>query len=346
MSGTIKRFLRAIMGPELTLAILTAGAASSAYIGVMSRGGTRVDIGAVKTTVGDLRSLHAEVLVRGQEVRGNARLRDGDDVRTGNGGRARMRLDDGTLVIVDGDAELTLKGERLTLARGRIFVQAGSTSRTEVALRDAVTAVVSSAAAFDADEGSRGAPKVYCARGELVLTAGGKSVHVPSGETATLAKGAATVAPEAAFDDWTGGLAVPWSGERAPASAIAELWRGGSESDPGSPLVVRSEKVDVAIEGELALTRTRTTYFNGSDRDVTADVRLSLPEGAIVSHVARKDESSSSESEAKLGTGTRNGSYASRLEWAGGGWLRGTLMNIRAGSSVDLLVDYVEWRPE
>ena len=346
MSPVLRTVLGAVIRPELALALLTAGAAGSAYLGVMSQGGRKVAIGAVKTTVGDLRSLHAEVLVRGEEVRGTARLRDGDDVKTGPGGRARIRLDDGTIVIVDGDATLTLRGERLTLARGRIFVQAGAASRTEVALRDAVTTVVSSAAAFDADEGARGAPKAYCARGELVLTTAGKSVHVPSGETATLSQGSAKVAPEAAFDDWTGGLAVPWSGERAPASAIAELWGNGGAADPGAPLVVRSEKVDVAIEGELALTRTRTTYFNGSDRDVVADVRMALPEGAIVSRVARLEDGNSSEQEASLGTGNRNTSQGSRLEWAGGGWLRGQLLNIRAGASVDLLVEYVEWLPE
>src|SRR6185295_399032 len=115
-------------------------------------------------------------------------------------------------------------------------------------IRDAVTRVVSSAAAFDADEGPRGAPKVYCARSELVLTTDGKSAHIPSGETATIAQGGAKVAPETAFDDWTGGLAVPWSGERGPASAIAELWGGSGGADPGQPLVVRAENVDVDVD--------------------------------------------------------------------------------------------------
>jgi tetratricopeptide (TPR) repeat protein len=181
-----------------------------------------------------------------------------------------------------------------------------------------------------------------------VLTVGGKSMHVPSGETATLAQGGAKVAPETAFDDWTGGLAVPWSGERAPASAIAELWGGSGDADPGAPLVVRSEKVEVVIDGELSLTRTRTTYFNGSDRDVQADIRLALPEGAIVERVARLDEGASSETVAALGTGNRAASsgVSSRLEWAGGGWLRGTLTGVRAGASVELLIDYVEWLPE
>ncbi|CAN5923953.1 hypothetical protein BH11MYX4_BH11MYX4_65060 [soil metagenome] len=347
----MKRLLAAVIRPELALALLTLGAAGGAYLAVTSRGGQTVDIGAVKTTVGDLRSLHAEVRVRGREVRGSARLRDGDDVKTAPGGRARIRLDDGTVVVVDGSTEITLRGARVALTKGRLFVQAGAASRTEVAIRDSVATVVSAAAAFDADEGARGAPKVYCAWGELVLALAppGKSVHVPSGETATLAQGGAKVAPETAFDDWTGGLAVPWSGERAPASAIAELWGGSGPADPGAPLVVRSEKVDVTIEGELSITRTRTTYFNGSDRDVQADVRIALPEGAVVSRVARAEEGAAVESVAALGTGNRGGgvsSSASRLEWAGGGWLRGTLSSIRAGSSFDLLVDYVEWLPE
>jgi tetratricopeptide (TPR) repeat protein len=348
MSTSMRRSLAAVVRLETALAVLTLVAGGAAYLGVRARGGRPVDIERVQTTVGDLRSLHAEVFVRGREVRGSARLLDGDDVKTAPEGRARIRLDDGTVAIVDGGTELTLRGERIAMARGRLFVQAGAAARTEVAMQGAVATVVSSAAAFDAGDAARGGPRVYCARGELVLAAGGKSAHIPSGDTATLANNGATVAPEAAFDDWTGGLAVPWSGERASASAIAELWGGTGGADPGSPLVVRSEKVDVTIEGELAVTRTRTTYFNGSDRNVQADVRLALPEGAVVSRVARQDEGATSDDVATLSTGSRNTSTSvrSRLEWAGGGWLRGTIADIHAGSSVDLEVDYVEWLGE
>ncbi len=336
---------RRLLRYEMVLVALTLGAAWSGDLG-LTAGRGHVDIAPMQTTVGDLQTLHAEVLVRGREVRGSARLHDGDDLKTAPGGRARLRLDDGTVVIVDGGAELTLKSQRLTLLRGRIFVQAGAASSTEVAMRDAITRVVSSSAAFEAAEGTKAA-KAYCARGELVLTLGGKSSHVHSGETATVAGAAATVAPETAFDDWTGGLAVPWSGERGTASAIAEVWGGPGGLDPGAPLVVRSAKVDVEVEGEVAITRMRTTYFNGSDRDVIADVRMALPEGAIVSRVSRLDEGSSAERGASLEVAARSGGGdGSRLEWAGGGWLRGTLTNVRAGLAVDLLVDYVEWLPQ
>ena len=338
----IRGYLKKAKGPAIGAGVLALGA-GIAYVSMRSEGAS-VGISSLQTTVGDLRSLHADVLVRGKSVAGDARLRDGDDVKTGPGGRARLRLDDGTTVIVDAASELKLTGQKIELTAGRLFVQAGAASRTEVAIKDTTATVVSSAAAFDA--GKTGS--VYCARGEINLSTGGKAAHVSSGETGTLGGGGVKVAPETAFDDWTGGLAVPWSGEKAPASAIAELWAGAGDTDPGTPLVVRSEKVDVAIDGELATTRMKTTYFNGSDRMQRADVRLALPAGAIVSKVSRKDENGN-ETNLGVSAGAKGGSLASgstRLEWAGGGWLRGAVTDIPAGGSVDLLIDYVEWIPQ
>jgi len=339
----VRPLLTTALRLELVFAALMVGAAWSEGF-VFSRGPQQVDIAAMSTTVGDLSTLHAEVLVHGREVRGDARLHDGDDIKAGPGARARVRLDDGTVLIVDGETELTLKKDRVVLTRGRIFVQGGSSATTEVAVRDSVTRVVTAAAAFEATDK---VTKVYCARGELVATIGGKSANVQSGETATLVGPEPKVAPETAFDDWTSGLAVPWAGERAPASAIAELWGGAADTEPGSALVVRSAKVDVTIDGEVAVTRVRTSYFNGSDRDLTTDVRMALPEGAIVTKVARVNEGSNDERNAVLAAGSRSaGAVSDRLEWAGGGWLRGTLTTVRAGLSVDLLVDYVEWLPQ
>jgi uncharacterized protein YegL len=301
--------------------------------------------GPVVSTVGDLRAMHADVLAGEKEVRGSARLADGDVIRTGSDGRARLRLDDGTLVIIDGSTEFALRGPRIALDHGRLFVQAGVASRTEVSFGSASTTMTSSAAAFERGVGAAVVDKVYCARGELVLVASGKQQHVGSGETATLTHGVPKVAPETAFDDWTGGLAVPWAGERGPVSAIAELWGGPGGEDPGSPLVIRSEKVNVDIDGEVAVTHTRTTYFNGSDKDVLADARLALPPGAIVSRVARTVGESTNEAVVAAGV-LGHGTSSGRLEWAGGGRLRGVLGRVTSGESIDLLVDYVEWLPE
>jgi tetratricopeptide (TPR) repeat protein len=340
----MNRILKFVIRPATAIGLMTLAALGAGAIGIIAQGGGTVPITALETTVGDLRSLHADVMIGGKSVAGDARLRDGDEVKTGPDGRARLRMDDGTVVVVDGNAQLKLAGEKISLSKGRIFVQAGAASRTEVTIKDTTATVVSSSAAFDAREN----PSVYCARGEINLTTGGKAAHVASGETGSLTAGGVKVAPETAFDDWTGGLAVPWSGEKVPASAIAELWGGAGDVDPGSPLVVRSEKVGVTIDGELATTHMRTTYFNGSDQNLRADVRLAIPEGAVVSRVARQDENGA-EITATLAAGARGGSLSSggtRLEWAGGGWLRGAVTDIRGGTSVDLLIDYVEWLPQ
>ena len=299
----------------------------------------------VAFTMADIRAMHAEVRVGDREVRGEARLADGDHVTTGPDGRARVRLDDGTLVVVGGSTELELHDARITLDRGRLFVQGGAASHTAVTLGDATTTVSSSAAAFDTGA-TAGAPgHIYCARGELVVSAGGHPERVASGETATLEAGGPKVAPEMAFDDWTGGLAVPWEGETGQASAIAALWGGAGGEDPGTALVVRSSTIDVDIQGEVAVTHTRTTYFNGSERSVPAEIRMALPAGAIVSRVAHAIQGHEVAGSLRPGTPQGNGP-PDRLEWAGGGWLRGTLPGIASGASMDLLIDYVEWLPE
>ena len=329
--------------------LISVVAAVAVVVPIAARRGGAVASGArFAFTTADIRAMHADVHVGKREIRGTARLADGDHVTTGADGRARVRLDDGTLVVVDGSTELTLGGTGITLARGRLFVQGGATSHTEVVVGGATTTVSSSAAAFDAGS-ERGGPRIYCARGELVVSASGKRERVASGETAVVSKEGPHVAPEAAFDDWTGGLAVPWSGEPGQASAIASLWGGAVGDDPGQALVVHAAKVDVDIEGEVAVTHMRTTYFNGSDRMLPAEVRLALPPGAIVSRVARVDTGATSgvESDAVLRPASFGGEpVGGRLEWAGGGWLRGVLPGIASGSSVDLLVDYVEWLPE
>jgi tetratricopeptide (TPR) repeat protein len=297
----------------------------------------------VGLTTGDLRAMHAGVTIGDHEVRGDARLVDGDGVKTAVDGRARIRLDDETLVVVDGSTELALKGGRVTLQRGRLFVQGGVASHTDVLLGGTTTTVGSSAAAFEVGSSSA---RVYCARGELGVSGGGHQAHVASGETATLEAAGPKVEPEKAFDDWTGGLAVPWGGEGSQASAIPALWGGAVGEDPGAALVVRAAKVDVDIQGEVAVTHTRTTYFNGSDRELPAEIRVALPAGAIVSRVARADASKPEIEAVVRAGGGGDDLNVGRLEWAGGGWLRGQLPHIASGATVDLLVDYVEWLPE
>ena len=289
-------------------------------------------------SVGDVQAIHADVSVEGRTLAGSGRLADGDTLRTGPAGRARVRLDDGTLVAVDVATTLTVHGRRLELLAGRAFVQAGSAGQTEIALGSAATTLSSSAASFERSERET---RVYCASGELTLRHASGQTRVMSGETATLGAGLPSVVPEKAFDDWTRGLAVPWGSALGERSAIPEARAGAGLDGAGEPLVIRSQAVDVELRGEVAVTRTRTRYFNGSSSADRVRVRLALPPGALLERVQRHGaDTRSAELAISMGQG---GEPTSGLWWAGGGWLAGDLGSIAPGESLDLELEYVEW---
>src|SRR5690606_1111221 len=177
-------------------------------------------------------------------------------------GRAQVRLDSGALIAVDGDSRLIVEEAKVTLEKGRAFVRA-SDAPLDVHWGKEVVRVAAAAAAFDLSK--PGQWRAYCAEGELSLTSGGKLHRVEAGETARLDVGEVRILPEKAFDDWTGGLAEPGVTELEGKSAIPHVRARASAAEAGSPLIVRSHLADTKIVGEVAVTQSRTTYFNGSD---------------------------------------------------------------------------------
>lgn len=297
---------------------------------------------SVAKTTGDLRAVHAQVFIGETEVRGEARVSAGQLLRTGPDGRARLRLDDGSIIAIDRNTELSLSDARLQLSRGRIFVQAGSEGATSVVVGDVSTRVAGSSAAFAAGEAG---PQITVSNGELMLESGGQQTRVSSGETASLTAGKMNVVPEKAFDDWTGGLAAPWTSEVGAVSSIPDVRGVASGHETGSPLVVRAHRTEVEVDGELALTRSTTTFFNGASDATRVPVRLSLPEGAIVRSVKRRVKGSSESATIGISSSPSqpSGEMADGLEWAGGGWLRGDLRRVDAGETLELEIEYAQW---
>lgn len=321
------------------LLVALAVAATLLFLGVRTK--TSSDL---VFTVGDVYAVHADVRARNRLVQGEQRVSSGDGISTGPEGRARLRLDDGTLVAIDKSTAFKLGRDRLVLESGRLFVQGGPAAATQVSVGGVETSVTSSAVAFERRAGA--APRIYCASGELVATLGGKQTRLQSGESATLKQGSLTAAPEKAFDDWTGGLAVPWTSAVGGLSAIPTIEAANGPEDPGTPLVVRSHHVAVELEGEVAVTKTRTVYFNGSSNAAQGNVRLALPGDAIVRAVRYKKTGATEFMDAELniaGTPSPDGQVASGLEWAGGGWLRGQLAGVDAGKTLELELEYVQW---
>jgi len=328
----------------LLFAMLLAGAAIISTMKPPPKPLDRV----LTTTVADLSPVHAGVKIGADPVRELRRLGVGEIVETDEGGRARVRLDSGASLILDSGTKLTITESGVKLDSGRAFLLPGSTTPIDIALDSATLRAVDAAVGIDMQKGV----KAYVASGEISATLGGKTVAVKTGETATIGD-AITVAPERGYDDWTGGLAAPWAAEGPPRRAIGEIWGRAQPGEAGSPLTIRTHDVRATVYGEVAETRIKTTFFNAGEASVMGDYRVGLPPHAIVSgfavdrggkresgHVMLADRKQFATFDSVRTSGT-----AAWLEWAGEGWLRGTVPQIPAGQSVTVEITYIEWLP-
>jgi tetratricopeptide (TPR) repeat protein len=297
--------------------------------------------GRTLVTVGELQTVHAEVRLGAQEVRGTRRLSPGDRLTTGADGRARLRLDDGTIVVVDRSTEVMVAPGGIGLGAGRIFVVSAPTARSEITAGSLTTVVTASAVAFDRHSGEVSA---YCADGEAVVRAKDQQSKVRSGETARVGPDGLKVAPEKAFNDWTGGMAAPWSATGPLGSAVGELVGSAGGDEGGSPVAIRSLEIQARIEGEVATTHVETTYFNATSQPLVGDFRMAIPPGAIVSRFALRRGENVLEGTVESGSPTASLSSASpQLGWAGPGWVRGYVPGLGGGEAVGIIVDWVEW---
>jgi len=299
-------------------------------------------------TVADVQPVHAGVTVAGAPVRKLQRVADGGEVETADDGRARIRLDDGTMMVVAGSTKVRLSAGKATLDRGKLFVMGGEGARTEVTVGEAVVVIAGANAAIRRVPEDGGRTVVYAASGEVAVRVGGKDATVRTGESASIAGTEVKVAPERSFQDWTGGLAVPWGASGKPARAVGELWgreKGARAAEVGSPLTLRSEYVEARFVGESVETVVTTTFFHAGDKEVDGDFRMAIPRDAMVSGFAVGNGTEPVETRLRMARREGAGSPAATamLEWAGDGWIRGTVPSIRPGALVTLVTRYVEW---
>ncbi len=296
------------------------------------------------TTVADLQAVHADVSLRGDHVPGVARASVGDPIETGPDGRARLRLDDGAQIVIDRNTKLTIGAGSASLEEGRIFVIGAPGARTEIEVSGVKLLVTHSNAGIQRAKG--GAATVYASNEDLSIhEAGGADVTLHAGFLATIEGGKIKTTPAKSFDDWTGGMAAPWSVSGQPRRAVGELWARAGNAEAAQQVTMRSHEVRATIAGEAAKTQIATTFFNAGSNAVTGDYRLAIPEGAIVSRFATDRGGYVRESHLGLAARGQETIVPSQdlLEWAGEGWVRGTLPNIPSGGTVKVIVEYTEW---
>ncbi len=300
-------------------------------------------------TIADLSAIHAGVFAKGDDVRKIRRLSVGDTVETDADGRARLRLDDGSTFVIDKNSKLVLTEKGAVLEFGRIFAQGALGARTEVDVGGATGILSGASAGIERPKQNPQGAKLYASNAEITVRArGGGENSVQAGETATVAGEKVSVAPERGFDDWTGGMAAPWAAKGPPRRAVGELWgrpTATANAEAGSPLTIRSHDVKATVTREVAETEVRTTFFNAGSEAVSGDFRMALPPGAIVSRFASMRGDSMSEGHIALASRTPSGTASASevLEWAGEGWLRGTIPMISPGQTVTVIVGYTEW---
>lgn len=302
------------------------------------------DAEVLPATVADVTVLHSGVDIGERPARGRVRVTEGQRVATDGDGRARARLDDGTLVLFDRNTQATLGAGKIVLEQGRLFVTGGATGASDLTLGGSSVRVASANLGV---ERTAARSRVYSVTTEISLTQGNQEHKVRAGESAVLEGDQVKVAAERAFEDWTGGLAVPWLQE---GRAVGELW-GKSPSaqpgDPGSPLTLRSQDVRVNVVGEMAETTVTITFFNGGSETVSGDFRMAVPDQGILSRVSvgRSD----SLEPLTLALASRDEATLSPegplVEWAGDGWLRATLPHLASGGTVTVELQWIEWLP-
>ncbi|MGE5787128.1 MAG: VWA domain-containing protein, partial [Myxococcales bacterium] len=328
-------------------AFLVLGALVASALVALLLGAHREDAPFVrKHTIGDLEIIHSRVRVGALMKRGILRLSPGDQVITEGAGRAQVRLANGMTALLDANTELQVTAAGLELVRGRVFAESPEGSQTQVKFGTFNVSLSSSKLALERLEGADSF-KLFCAQGELLVTGLGAAHRVPSGETLTLNEGKASLEPEKAFDDWTGGLAVPWGTSPLARSAIVEIGAADEASGVLAPLNVTMDRIDVDLDGEFATTRTLTRFYNGNEQAITPSIRLALPPRAILTNVTHRLSDTKNATQGQLAICASEliaDVKRARLDWAGDGWIAGALPTVPAGASVELELEFGEWQ--
>lgn len=329
-----------LAGPLPLVALLFAIAGGLVLVGQRAHHNE----GKLSATLADLKPVHAGVSVGGDSVRWLRRIARGDRVATDDDGRARLRLDDGTSVVLDRATRLVLTEKGLKLEQGRAYLTSPTGAHPLIEL-GGLSALPSGGSIGLELRGER--TSVFSADSELTVRGpDGKEARLGGGETARLSGGVVKVAPERAYDDWTHGLAQPWAARGAPRRSLGELWGSADAAGTaGSPLTIRAHSVRASIDRETAHTTCETTFFNAGSSNVVGDFRIALPAGALVSGFAVERGGSRQAAQIALAARSRQELTAEGgvLEWAGDGWLRGTLPGIASGEELKVEVSYVEW---
>jgi hypothetical protein len=210
----------------------------------------------------------------------------GEEVRTRAGERRRLVLTDGSVVYVNENTALRLAGEqRLTLARGEVFVAAVPSPVSSLAVTTPERMVTGRAAQF-AVRASTGGTGILVTRGRVEVSGLDNPLH--AGQLLAPGDAKPVPAPRAShLLAWTRPLMAAADMPLVPGSphaggALIALDPDGQEAK----LSLRKYRVDVHIEDGFARTTIDQTYFNHTPSRLEGTFCFPLPPDASLSRLA------------------------------------------------------------
>jgi len=303
-------------------------------------------------------------LATAEQVRGGATLDDepiGLIARAAPGQRltidehslARLRLDSGAHLLMDGGASVVLSDEStLTLEGGRVYAEASESD--ELYLVAGERSIRASDAAVSAS--LDGALTVYVVRGEVSWIRGEDRGVAQAGEELTLgAQGEPATEPVTLWRDWTGGLAQPGPADARGAEGVGVL-EARVPDEIGQarwPLVIRRLDVQVRIVGDLAVTEVEQVFFNPASEMVEGFYRIRVPEASVLQRFAvdrnghlvdgyiREKAQARQAYQQQVYRGSQLD--PALLEWIAPGRYRARIYPIRPGETRRIVVRYAEW---
>ncbi len=293
-------------------------------------------------------------LIRGGEtipLASARRVEAGAELRTPATSRASLRLDGGSWALLDADSALRVDDNKLTLLKGRAWIDARDVDALTVAVPGGT--LTASAAGFAVALDGGGA-RAYCVAGQLTWATAGGGDRLEAGMSVRIAgDGKTRVEPEAQWDDWTGGLAEPGPPRALDPAGVGVLAaRAASEVGAArTPLITRKHDVRARIDRDRVTVEVEQVFFNPRSEEVEGVYTVRLPRGALLAGFSVGDTQPSSSWSSlddwgalTVAAASRDGSGAGgALEWAGANAYRARLASIAPGKTATVKLRWVEW---
>ena len=227
-------------------------------------------------------------LGEGAEVKPGARL--ATDART----RARLELDDGTVIVLDRATEVEVGADprSLRVVEGALLLDVAHIDGAPAAKIDTPAARVRVLGTKLAVTATKDRSNVEVLRGEVEVATDAKTERVLAGQEAVAAGGSLEIAPandlaqRAAFGEQL--ITGHNEDADAPASGVGELRakKPGAKDEKDRAVRLAQHAVKIRVAGNVARTEIDEVFTNDTNDELEGIYRFPLPPGAQIERLA------------------------------------------------------------